>query len=140
MRAITQHPGGACTDGLGKIMSNISSRINLAQLQHVVEKRKTKSGEQIDVITLPIKNNNLFLSDKGNVFLDLIAFEVAPEKRKTEDTHLVKQSLDKKASDAMTDQEKRDMPILGNMKVWGHAEATPQQATDMPEPDGDLPF
>ena len=115
-------------------MSNISARINLAQLQHVVEKRKTKSGEQIDVITLPIKNNNLFLSDKGNVFLDLIAFEVAPEKRKTEDTHLVKQSLPK---EKQTDSD----PILGNMKVWGQSEATPQQATDMPEPDGEgLPF
>lgn len=103
-------------------------------LQHKVEKRKTTTGETIDVITIPIKNNNLFLSEKGNVFLDLIAFEVAPEKRKTEDTHLVKQSLPK---DKQTDKD----PIIGNLKVWGAAEPTPAPEADIaPQSNGDLPF
>lgn len=114
-------------------MSNISGKINLAQFQHVIEKRKTKGGEQIDVITLPIKNNNLFLSDKGNVFLDIIAFEVAPDKRKTEDTHLVKQSLPK-------DKQSESDPIIGNLKVWGASEPTPQQTDDIPQSEDDLPF
>ena len=110
-------------------------------LQHKVEKRKTTTGETIDVITIPIKNNNLFLSEKGNVFLDLIAFEVAPEKRKTDDTHLVKQSLDKATSEKMSEDEKRSMPILGNLKVWGAAEPTPApEAYIAPQSNGDLPF
>lgn len=126
------------------IMSNISGKLNLASLQHVIEKRKTKSGEMIDVITLPIKNNNLFLSEKGNVFFDLIAFEVAPDKRKGEDTHLVKQSLDKAVMDKMTDEQKKAMPIIGNLKVWGQSEPTPaaqsQDFSGMPQYGDALPF
>jgi len=122
-------------------MSNISGKLNLASLQHVIEKRKTKSGDMIDVITLPIKNNNLFLSEKGNVFFDLIAFEVAPDKRKNEDTHLVKQSLDKAVMDKMTEEQKKAMPIIGNLKVWGQSEPTPSApAADIPESTDDLPF
>lgn len=112
-------------------------------LQHVIEKRKTKSGEMIDVVTLPIKNNNLFLSEKGNCYLDLIGFEVAPEKRKTDDTHLVKQSLPKDVQEKMSEEEKRAMPILGNLRVWGNVEQEPVQSADLPpapESTDQLPF
>ncbi len=88
-------------------------------LQHVVEKRKTKSGEEIDVITIPIKNNRLFLSEKGNVFLDLIGFEVAPEKRKGDDTHLVKQSLNKADSEKMSEDEKKGNANFGKSSRMG---------------------
>ena len=127
-------------------MSRIRGKMNLAKLVSVVRKRKTKSGEEIDVLIIPIKKNNLYLSQKGAVYLDIVAFESGSIK---EYTHMVKQSIGGDVYKAMTDQEKRDKPILGNLEYIGDSPAPTQTASaDLPkedivedtEPSDDLPF
>lgn len=118
-------------------MSSISAKINLTTLKSVITTRKGKSGE-IEGIFIPIKENNLFKSDKGNVYLDLNAFELK-EKKEDGDTHLIKQSLPKDVYQSLSDEEKKALPIIGNLKVWGGASSNETETTFIDE-DSDLPF
>ena len=123
-------------------MKTIGGKINLASLQHVARKMKGQDGE-IDVIIIPIEKNNLFKSKKGNVYMDIIAFEI--ENKQYDDTHLVKQSLPKDVRAKMSDDEKKNQPILGNLNVnLSSGESEPQSAappsTNINEAEADLPF
>lgn len=121
-------------------MENVSIKINLAQLTHALMK-SDKTGN--DLLVIPIEDNNLFKSEKGNIYLDLIAF---PVKTPNDDqTHIVKQSLPKAVRDAMTEEQKRDQPIFGNMKIWGdgpRSEPAPKNAAPgaVAKAADDLPF
>ena len=98
-------------------MGRISVKINLAALKNAAIITSGKNKD-VDCILIPIEQNHLFRSEKGAVYLDVIGFETAPEKRKGKDTHMAKQSLDKKVLDAMSEDEKKAMPILGNFIDW----------------------
>jgi len=98
-------------------MGRISCKINLAALKNAAIITSGKNKD-VDCILIPIEQNHLFRSEKGAVYLDVIGFETAPEKRKGKDTHMAKQSLDKKVLDAMSEDEKKAMPILGNFIDW----------------------
>jgi len=100
-----------------KTMSNISGKLNLMQLKAAIRSMNGKSGP-IDCLVIPIEANHLFRGDKG-IYLDLIAFENKAKNDVIKDTHLVKQSLPKEVFEAMTEDEKKSQPILGNLRVWG---------------------
>lgn len=124
----------------------ITGKINLASLEHAIVPMKSKTGESIDCLVIPIKKNNLFKSEKGNVYLDFAAFEVAPEKRKGEDTHLIVQSFDKAKREAMKAAGEQSA-ILGNLRASEYSsEAAPNISTEFTPSDfagggnSDLPF
>lgn len=120
----------------------ITGKINLAKLEHILREFPSKSGEKIECIVMPIKKNHLFKSDKGNVFLDLAAFDIAPEKRKGDDTHLVVQSFNKETRDKMK-ADGVQSPILGNLRADGGAPSDePNTSEDFTAETGkdDLPF
>lgn len=124
-------------------MSSISIKIDLRQLKHIIQKLKRKDGTEVECLTIPINENNLFKGEKG-VYLDLTAFELKNKQPGSKDTHIVKQSLPKEVFEKMTDEEKRALPILGNAIVWERQESTPnviQEAFEpVPEETDDLPF
>jgi len=92
-------------------MSNIKTQLNLKNLVHVVKKIKSKSGNEIDCIVIPIEANHIYVGEKG-FYLNLIGFEL---KNKSEtQTHMVKQSFSKEFLESLTDEEKKELPILGN--------------------------
>ena len=133
-------------------------KISLAALSsHKIAKFAQKgSNEKIECIVLPIKKNHLFKSEKGNVYLDIVAFKLkkpmVDEDGAIQQTHLVKQSLPKEVRAAMTDEEKMEQPIIGNLNIFDgyfqEKEAKPDDtfstATDMvlngDNSDDDLPF
>lgn len=122
----------------------IKIKLNLAQLKSAVREIPSKDGGKIKVLILPIAENSLFLSEKGNVYLDLVAHEVAPEKRKSEDTHIVVQSFDKDTREKMK-TEGTQSPIIGNARVSVAYDPQPAQSAQIPESTGedfenDLPF
>lgn len=122
-------------------MGRISVKINLAALKNAAIITSGKNKD-VDCILIPIEQNHLFRSEKGAVYLDVIGFETAPEKRKGKDTHMAKQSLDKKILDAMSEEEKNALPILGNFIDWdqsGGGERTEIGAKPV-EDLSDLPF
>ena len=122
-------------------MSRISGKLNLLQL-HAVRKMITGQLGPVECLVIPIEKNKLFVGKKG-IYLDLIAFEIDPAKRNAEskDTHLVKQSFSKEVREAMSEDELKSMPIIGNFQVWsGQVESEPTSPTTLQNEEDDLPF
>lgn len=105
----------------------ITGKLNLAKLEHFITNVKNKAGEPEECIIIPIKRNSLFRTDKGNVFIDIAAFETPIEKRKIvditvgdktfkryESTHIVSQSFDPKKREEMK-KAGQYAPTLGNL-------------------------
>lgn len=124
-------------------------KLNLAALasHRIVEVAVTGSKEKMKCILLPIEKNNLHLSEKGNVYLDLVAFK-QKEPFKDKDgaitqTHMLKQSLPKDVREKMTEEEKRSQPIIGSLCIIEFDAAAERQAVqdDLLAPsEDDLPF
>lgn len=106
-------------------------------------------------LCLPIEDAHLFLSQKtGRVYLDVIAWETN-NPMPSGDTHNIKRSLSRDESQAMTQEQRSTLPILGNMAplyrpapvqqqpvTQGNAyqqAAANQQPLAQPQ-QGDLPF
>ena len=119
----------------------ITGKLNLLQLYAVRKMISGKTGA-VECLVIPIEKNKLFIGDKG-VYLDLIAFELDPAKRKTDskDTHLLKQSFSKEVREAMGEEELKALPILGNLQVWGdYVESEPTSSVELQDETSDLPF
>ena len=119
----------------------IGGKINLGQLQHVVQMKKGKDKKEIECMVIPIESNHLFKGKDGNIYLDIVAFELKDPKHN--DTHLVKQSLPKEVREAMSKEEQDAVPILGNLNVnAGGGSAAPKNAAPgvTLSEDDDLPF
>jgi hypothetical protein len=120
----------------------ITLKINLTSLVHGLVKGK-EEGETLLVI--PIKKNKLFLSEKKNVYLDIVGFEFEDKTdTKYPNTHLLKQSFSKDELAKMSEEEKKALPILGNARVSGatRSEQEPNNVTGGEVSNGinDLPF
>lgn len=123
-------------------MSRISGKLNLLNLHGVVKMIPGKMGP-VECVVIPLEKNKLFKGEKG-IYLDLIAFEIAHDKRRegSKDTHLVKQSFSKEVRESMTEEQMKALPILGSLQVWdeGFIESEPISSSEtLSEADG-LPF
>jgi hypothetical protein len=135
-------------------MANISSRLNLTLLKHVRREMTGQNGKKIDVLIIPIDENNLYKGEKG-VYLDLTSIEIKDKSKQQpgqKDTHLIKQSLPREVYDKLTDEQKNALPILGNTIDWSKvapSEPQPQQSSELSssaidqyqdDKEDDLPF
>jgi len=128
-------------------MANVTQKINLAALKNVEFEMPRKDGTKVRGMFIPYEANHIYVSDKegGGRYLDLISFD---RKAATDQaTHITKQSLPKDVREKMSDEEKKAMPIVGDLKVWGaavHQEASgnpaPAQVFDPSSFADDLPF
>ena len=117
-------------------MSKFSAKINLLQLHAVVKNIKSQSGE-VECIVIPIRQNSLFKGEKG-IYLDLQGFELKQKREGSKDTHIIKQSFPKEVYDKLTDEQKKELPILGNAIFWdGSNQETTSSAIVLD--DSDLP-
>lgn len=96
----------------------ITTNINLTKLKSAVMKIKGKSGNMVECLVIPIEENKLVKGAKGGVYLGLAHFEIKEQKYGSKDTHIVKQSFDKATREAMTEEEQKSYPILGNSIDW----------------------
>tara|TARA_R110001632_G_scaffold9494_1_gene36458 strand:- start:1546 stop:1890 length:345 start_codon:yes stop_codon:yes gene_type:complete len=114
-------------------MAMIGGKLNLTAFKHAI--KKGKSGQECLVI--PIDDNNLFKSTKGNVYLDIIAFEIRNPQAESKDTHIVKQSKPE-------DKRSNEDPIIGNLSVLssGGGESAPTTAVSANplQEEDDFPF
>lgn len=130
-------------------------KINLAALpsHKIVEfpQGKGKDAKMIKCIVLPIEKNNMFISEKGNVYLDLVIFAMKnPQTDKdggVTQTHIVKQSLPKAVRESMTREEQQAQPILGGMVIYAGDRNTAERQAEQDASftadagsDDDLPF
>ena len=121
----------------------ITGSINLAALKYVLMEKKGKEGKSIKGMFIPIEANNLQEHEKGGIYLNIVAFDMKEPKDWA--THIVKQSLKKEVREAMSEEEQKAIPILGNLKdVSSEPTATDNKASDevfdAESDDGDLPF
>lgn len=113
-------------------MGNISIRLNLRQLKHVRRTMTGQDGRKLDVIILPIEENQFYVGEKGD-YLDITAIEIKNKVGDSKDTHLLKQSFPKEMYDAMSEEQKQSYPILGNAIQWGRQEPAPVQSEALSE-------
>ena len=132
----------------------ISIKLNLTKLVHVKQKRKDKEGNEVECLIIPIDKNKLQRSTKegyNNVYWDLVAFELKEPRRNDNgnlsQTHLVKRSLSKEERDKMSQEEKNELPIIGNLvdfdKFSSRQDETPNDAGGgkvFESDEDDLPF
>ena len=125
----------------------------MRQLKHVEKEMTGQGGKKIKVLIIPIEENNIFQGEKG-AYLNITAIEIKDRSKfaaDQKDTHLLKLDMPKEKYDAMTDEQKKAMPILGNAILWGRQEAAPQESSelsssavdqymDSQDEESDLPF
>jgi hypothetical protein len=119
-------------------METISISINLAATKHAIKSMKNKAGEQIECIVIPVVDNHLFKSDKGGVYLNLIGFPM--KEPKNNQTHIIKQSFKKEIIDALTEDQKKQLPIFGNLSAFNSTQTGEVVEITSDESDDDLPF
>lgn len=123
-------------------MANISVKLNLAGLAHSRKLMKGKTGD-IDCLIIPIEQNKLYKGEKG-LYLDLTLIEIKDRSKQSpdqKDTHLVKQSFSKEVYDAMSEEERKSYPILGNAIYWGSfSNSNEPELAEPQEEDDDLLF
>lgn len=66
-------------------------------------------------ICIPTDANGVFVGQKG-IYIDLRVSELAEDRQKFDDTHVVRQSFPKGVFEKMTDEQKKNIPLLGGMK------------------------
>lgn len=120
-------------------MSTISETLNLMQL-HAVRKMIAGQLGPVDCIVIPIEKNKLFVGEKG-IYLNMICFGFTPKEVGDKRTHIVKQSFSKEIREAMTEEELKKLPILGDLTEWsGQSEQTVTSSNEIQDEISDLPF
>lgn len=118
---------------------NFSTKLNLSKLKSAIVKLNGKSGP-VECIAIPINANHLYKGEKG-IYLDLSHIEIKNPAPDQTDTHLVKQNLPKDVYNALSDDEKKNTPILGNTKTWETTYDAPQEdLAPSQELNEELPF
>jgi hypothetical protein len=74
----------------------------------------SREGKVKKCLVIPIEENHLYEGEKG-IYADFIAWEMK-ERKENGATHLLKQSLSKEVRSAMTEEQKKSMPIFGDLK------------------------
>ena len=92
---------------------NYSISINLSRLAGAVFTNLKGKTATKRCLIIPIDDAGLYAGEKG-IYLDLVAYE--QRDAKYGNTHLVKRSISKAEREAMTDEQRRAVPILGDMK------------------------
>lgn len=93
-------------------------------------------------LCIPIEDAHLYEGEKG-VYLSLNMW--ATKDSKYGDSHYLTLNLPKEVRESMTDEQKKAIPILGNVKVMELPPRQIQEAVEIPAPQSsddldDLPF
>lgn len=128
-------------------MENYSGKLDFLKLKNTcIISVNGETGSKKGVF-IPIDDNNLFVSiDENNkaksVYFDFMAYE-NKQPSKFGYTHMIKQSFNKDIRAKMTDEEKRALPIFGNMKPFKPQNANQPvetSVTPIAQDADDLPF
>ena len=116
-------------------MKNYSGSIALTKLQHVVMELDGQNGK-VKGLFIPTEQNNLVAGKEGAFYLPvrIIARE---EEDKYGQHGFIAQSVDSETYKQMSDEERKALPILGNIKCWDGAS---QQSDSTGNAGGDQTF
>lgn len=119
---------------------NYNVKINLAKLNKVAAVNLTgRSGNTVKCVVIPIEDNDIFVSEKGGIYLDITA--IAMKKENYGQTHLLKRHIPSEKYQAMSDQEKDSQPIIGALSSIKAKQAEITETAQVTQDDNDdLPF
>lgn len=113
-------------------MDNFSTRLDLLKFNGA-RLVKTKDGQR--GVFIPVEKNPAIYVGSKRIYLNL-AHVALKQPGPYGDTHLVRGNIDQTRFEAMSDEEKRAQPILGNSRPMKPVEMA---ATNMSFEDDDLP-
>lgn len=64
-------------------------------------------------VVIPVEKNDIYTTDKGSAYMSFVCREMKAEK--FGQTHFIKQNVSKKMFKEMTDEERKNIPILGGL-------------------------
>lgn len=102
-------------------MEDFSLNLNIRKLKSHVMKLKGKSG-MIDCVVLPIEANHMVTGNDGSydaLYLNFNGHAIKNPAPNSKNTHLVKQNLPKDIYTLLSEEDRKNLPIVGNAIVWG---------------------
>jgi len=93
-------------------MANYSIKADLLKLRGAFMMNLKGKTATKRCLCIPVDDAGLFVGEKG-VYLNLTAVEM--QEPKFGDTHFVKVNLDRAAYDALSEEERKAIPILGGL-------------------------
>jgi len=122
--------------------NNYNIRIDLLKLNGAFMRNMTGKTATKRCLIIPVDNNpSVFLGEKG-CYLNMVAYET--ESQQYGDTHFVRGDLPKEVRERMTDEQRKAVPILGNMRPIKPQQMQVQGSVNMDAPESqqqdDLPF
>lgn len=123
-------------------MSNFGIKIDCLKLKGAFMRNLKGKESTKRCLIIPVDEcDGMFLGEKG-CYLNLTAIEM--QEPKFSDTHCIKADIPKEQRDAMTEEEIRNIPILGGMHAIERKQPTMNIATTIGQEaladDEDLPF
>ena len=104
-------------------MSNYNLKLDLSKLEGFGEVKLTgKSGKQVDCIVIPKALNNIYCSEKGGRYLDLVCFET-PNSEYGSHMVTVSKTQEERKKEEETGERIRK-PIVGNLKEFGSSSSS----------------
>ena len=92
-----------------------------------------------ECVVIPVEDSGLFVGEKG-VYLNLTAIEY--REQKYSDTHFVKMSVEREVYDALTEEQRNAIPIVGGLRPIVPKQMQAESTMDISDAqyDDDLPF
>lgn len=88
-------------------------KLDLKKLKNVFVKDIQGSTRTVQCLCIPIKDNRLFVSERGSVYLDLQASPL--REMRYGQSHFVKPIVGKDNWKAMSEEERKAIPIVGSL-------------------------
>jgi hypothetical protein len=122
--------------------NNYNIRIDLLKLNGAFMRNMTGKTATKRCLIIPVDDNpSVFLGEKG-CYLNMVAYET--DNQQYGDTHFVRGDLPKELRERMTDEQRKTVPILGNMRPIKPQQMQVQGSVNMDAPgdqqQDDLPF
>ena len=121
---------------------NYSIKIDMLKLNGAFMRNMTGRTATKRCIIIPVDDNpSMYLGEKG-CYLSMSAFDTPGSQYGN--THMVKPDIPKEIREQMTEEQKRGIPVLGNMRPMQGSSMQVQGNVSMDAPEGqpqdDLPF
>ncbi len=97
-------------------MPNLSMNLNLLKFKNAAVVELKGSTATKKCLVIPIEDNCLFVGESG-VYFNAVAWRNS--KLQDGKTHLIKQSFKKELIEMMSDDERKALPVFGDIKEFG---------------------
>lgn len=126
---------------------NYTAKLDISKITGAFACKIQGQNTTKNCICIPTDAAGVFVGQKG-IYIDLRIVELSEDRRRFEDTHIIRQSFPKDLYETLSEEDKRNIPPLGGMKpinitVTQIQPATKEASDDkqyQAKEDSNLPF